>query len=87
MVAVIKVEEGTLDELVHGPARIQTPVPVTISARVTAAVIRVEADIDDKVRKGQVLVRLDACERMYGVDAYRAAFVAGLDRRRTAERR
>jgi RND family efflux transporter MFP subunit len=59
LVAVVKAEDGTLDELVRGPARVQARVPVTLSARVTAAVIAIEADIGDPVQKDQVLVRLD----------------------------
>ncbi len=58
-VAAIKAAEGTLDELVRGPARVQARVPVTLSARVTSAVVAIEADIGDRVRKGQTLVRLD----------------------------
>jgi RND family efflux transporter MFP subunit len=58
-VAVIKVEEGKLDEIVRGPARVQARVPVTLSARVTATVVAIEADIGDRVRKNQILIRLD----------------------------
>jgi RND family efflux transporter MFP subunit len=58
-VAVAKASEGTLDELVRGPARVQARVSVTLSARVTAAVIAIKADIGDRVSKDQVLVQLD----------------------------
>ncbi|NCS64911.1 MAG: hypothetical protein COS39_09025 [Hydrogenophilales bacterium CG03_land_8_20_14_0_80_62_28] len=58
-VAVVKARVGTLDELVRGPGRVQARVPVTLSARVTAVVVAIEADIGDRVRKDQVLVRLD----------------------------
>lgn len=58
-VAVIRGEEGTLDEFVRGPARVQARVSVTLGARVTAEVTAVEVDIGDPVQKDQVLVRLD----------------------------
>jgi HlyD family secretion protein len=58
-VAVVKASDGALDEVVRGPALVQARVPVTLSARVTAAVTAIEADIGDHVRKDQILVQLD----------------------------
>lgn len=72
-VAVVKAKEGTLDELVRGPARVQARVPVTLSARVTAAVIAIEADSGDRVRRDQVLVRLDDRDLMARVASAAAA--------------
>lgn len=58
-VTVVQVVEGTLEEQVRGSARVRARVAVTLSARVTAAVIAMEADKGDSVRRDQVLVRLD----------------------------
>ncbi|MDP2752347.1 MAG: efflux RND transporter periplasmic adaptor subunit [Rhodocyclaceae bacterium] len=58
-VTVVQVSEGALEEQVRGSARVRARVAVTLSARVTAAIIAMEADIGDAVRRDQVLVRLD----------------------------
>lgn len=44
---------------VNGPGTVQARVPVTLSSRVTAALVRVHADVGDRVRAGQLLVELD----------------------------
>ncbi|OGI42424.1 MAG: hypothetical protein A2V92_03470 [Candidatus Muproteobacteria bacterium RBG_16_65_31] len=72
-VAVIRAGEGTLDEFVRGPARVQARAPVTLSARVTAAVIAITVDVGGRVRKGQVLVQLDDRDTRARVAAAAAA--------------
>jgi RND family efflux transporter MFP subunit len=72
-VEVVRVAEGTLEETVRGPAQIQARVPVTLSARLTAAVIAMVVDVGDGVRQGQVLVRLDDREVLARVAAASAA--------------
>jgi len=53
------VEPGRVPVRVSGPGTVQARVPVTLSSRVTAAVISVSADVGDRVKAGQVLVTLD----------------------------
>lgn len=72
-VEVIRVAEGSVEEVVRAPARIRARVPVALGARVTAAVVAVEADVGDRVRRGQLLVRLDDRDAQARVAATRAA--------------
>jgi HlyD family secretion protein len=53
------VESGRVPVRVSGPGTVQARVPVTLSSRVTAAVVSVSADVGDRVKAGQVLVTLD----------------------------
>lgn len=92
-VTVVKVAEGVLEEVVRGPAQIKARVPVTLSARLTGAVIAVTADVGDAVRTGQVLVRLDGRDAHARVAVARAALaraqadlaLAGSNERRDRE--
>jgi RND family efflux transporter MFP subunit len=72
-VEVVRVAEGAIEETVRGPAQIQARVPVTLSARLTAAVVAMAADVGDRVRQGQVLVRLDDRDVRARVSAASAA--------------
>lgn len=56
------VVEAALPLHVRAPGRVQARVPLTLAARVTGGVTEVLADVGDDVRRGQVLVRLDARE-------------------------
>lgn len=58
-VETYQVGEATLEESVRGPARVQARVAVTVSARVTAVILAIDTDIGQRVRKDQVLARLD----------------------------
>ncbi|MGE0874213.1 MAG: efflux RND transporter periplasmic adaptor subunit [Burkholderiales bacterium] len=58
-VHVISVAEGAVPVRITSPGTMQTRVPVTLSARVTATVTRLEADVGDAVRRGQLLAVLD----------------------------
>lgn len=53
------VEAGRIPVRVSGPGTVQARVPLTLSSRVTAAVVSVSADVGDRVKSGQVLVTLD----------------------------
>jgi HlyD family secretion protein len=54
------VVQGSVEAFVTGPGTVQARIPVTLSARLTSTVVRVEADVGDTVRRGQLLVVLDA---------------------------
>lgn len=51
--------EGAVPVRIAGPGTVQARVPVTLSARVTAAVTELHADQGDAVKRGQLLARLD----------------------------
>lgn len=59
-VQVASAARGSIPAQVVGPGTVQARVPVTISARLTATIVDVAADVGDAVRAGQVLVTLDA---------------------------
>jgi RND family efflux transporter MFP subunit len=61
-VETVAVQQGAVEELVHGPAKIRARVPVSISSRFAAEIIDVTVDIGERVHTGQVLVRLDSRE-------------------------
>lgn len=71
-VATVAVHEGTVEELVHGPARIRARVPVSISSRFAAEIIDLKVDVGERVRKGQVLVQLDSRDLKARMSASRA---------------
>ncbi|MBL8343418.1 MAG: efflux RND transporter periplasmic adaptor subunit [Rubrivivax sp.] len=81
-VATVRVEAGAVAQRVVGPGTVQARVPVTLSARITATVRRVDADIGDMVRRGQPLVLLDdrdlAAKRSV-VDGQQAALARNLE--------
>jgi HlyD family secretion protein len=58
-VPVVVAAEGRVAQHVTGPGTVQARIPVTLSARITAIVGAVQADVGDSVRRGQVLVLLD----------------------------
>lgn len=58
-VETMAVAEGTVPVLVHGPGTVQARVPVTLSARITATVVALQADQGSKVRKDDLLATLD----------------------------
>lgn len=51
--------QGAIAARVVGPGTVQARIPVTLSARVSATVVRVHADVGDAVHAGQLLVTLD----------------------------
>jgi RND family efflux transporter MFP subunit len=58
-VQVAVVSNGAIAARVVGPGSVQARIPVTLSARVSATVTQVHADVGDTVRQGQLLVTLD----------------------------
>lgn len=58
-VPTVTAQAGSVPVTIVGPGTVQARVPVTLSARVTATVASVSADVGDAVRAGQVLAVLD----------------------------
>jgi RND family efflux transporter MFP subunit len=58
-VPVLTAAPGAVAVRVVGPGTVQARVPVTLSARVTATVRQLSADVGDRVKRGQVLALLD----------------------------
>lgn len=58
-VPIVAVAQGAVAVRVAGPGTVQARVPVTLAARITTTVRRVDADVGDIVRRGQVLAVLD----------------------------
>lgn len=58
-VPIVEAAQGRVALRVLGPGTVQARVPVTLSARITATVARVDVDVGATVRRGQELVRLD----------------------------
>ncbi len=62
IVAVILVKKVEVRGKVHGPATVQSKVPVTLSAKITGILQELYADQGDRVQKGQLLAKLDSAE-------------------------
>jgi RND family efflux transporter MFP subunit len=60
---------GVVPVRVAGPGTVEARIPVTLSARITATVVKLHADQGDAVKRGQLLAVLDDRE----LDAKRAA--------------
>lgn len=58
-VTTVQAAQGSVSVRVTGPGTMQARVPVTVSSRITASVRRVDADVGDRVRRGQLLALLD----------------------------
>ena len=58
-VPVAVATQGAIAAHVVGPGTVQARIPVTLSARVSATVVQVHADVGDAVHSGQLLVALD----------------------------
>lgn len=58
-VPVAVAAQGVIAARVVGPGSVQARVPVTLSARVSASVTQVAADVGDSVTAGQLLLTLD----------------------------
>jgi HlyD family secretion protein len=61
-VPVIVVKQVEVQGKVHGPATVQSKVPVTLSANITGILRKLYADQGDRVQKGQLLAKLDSAE-------------------------
>jgi RND family efflux transporter MFP subunit len=58
-VATVAAAQGSIAVRVAGPGTVQARVPVTLGARITATVARLDADVGDFVKRGQLLAVLD----------------------------
>jgi len=58
-VTTVEVVQGRVALRVTGPGTLQARVPVTLSSRITATVARIDADVGDIVKRGQLLAVLD----------------------------
>lgn len=71
-VATVEAAQASIPLRVTGPGTLQARAPVTVSSRITATVTRVEADVGDRVERGQLLALLDdrdLVERQGAADA------------------
>jgi len=68
-VEVVTANEGAVPIRISGPGTLEARIPVTLSARITAAITKLHADQGDAVKRGQLLATLDDRE----LDAKRAA--------------
>ena len=58
-VTTVEAVQGRVAMHVTGPGTVQARVPVTLSSRITATVARIDADVGDIVKRGQLLAVLD----------------------------
>lgn len=56
---LVEAATGRVAVQVVGPGSVQARVPMTLSARITATVAQVNADVGDSVKRGQLLALLD----------------------------
>lgn len=66
------VSRGDLTRVVNAPGLIEPETSVEISARVSATIVALPFDVGDEVRKGDVVVRLDAEDLQARLDAAQA---------------
>jgi RND family efflux transporter MFP subunit len=58
-VPTVTAAQGSAAAQVVGPGTVQARIPITLSARITATVVQLTADVGDTVERGQVLALLD----------------------------
>lgn len=58
-VTTVTAVQGRVALRITGPGTVQARVPVTLSSRITATVARIDADVGDTVKRGQLLAVLD----------------------------
>jgi RND family efflux transporter MFP subunit len=61
-VAVVEVKRQTAQGRIHGPGTVQSKVPVSVSAKITGIVQKLNVDQGDMVKQGDVLAGLDIAE-------------------------
>lgn len=84
---VVVAVQGKVAQRVVGPGTLQARVPVTLAARITAAVRKIHVDVGDTVKRGQELVLLDdrdLAARAGVVGGQQAALLHNLDAARAA---
>jgi len=84
-VEVVRAAEGTLPEIVHGPGKVESAIPITVGSRITAVVTQVTVDEGAVVQRGQLLARLDERDVAARVAASQAMLERGRAQLRLAE--
>ena len=74
--ATIKVGRGTVVQTISATGTLQTTSSVTISSQVSGNVVAINADFNDKVTKGQWLLKIDPSTYEQRVKQAKADFVA-----------
>lgn len=72
-VTVVEVKRQTVQGRIHGPGTVQSKIPVSVSAKITGILQKLNADQGDLVKIGEVLAELDAAELNARLVAARAA--------------
>ena len=72
-VAVIAVKKEIVQRTIHGPGTVQSKVPVSVSAKVTGIVQKLNVDQGATVKAGDVLAELDVAELQARLESSRAA--------------
>lgn len=63
-VEMVQVRTGNVQEYVSGPGVLEARIPVSVSGRITSQIVWLGADVGDRVKRGDVLVRLERSELM-----------------------
>ena len=72
-VAVIAVKKEIVQRRIHGPGTVQSKVPVSVSAKITGIVQKLNADQGAVVKAGDLLAELDTAELKARLESARAA--------------
>lgn len=80
-VAVVTAARGPIEEAVTIPGRVVARAEATLSAKIPGRVSAVLVSLGDRVRRGQVLVRLDGADLAAQVEQARAAWEAARNSR------
>ncbi|MEZ0329006.1 MAG: efflux RND transporter periplasmic adaptor subunit [Dissulfuribacterales bacterium] len=63
-VEMVQVRTGKVQEYVGGPGVLEARIPVNVSGRITSQIVWLGADVGDRVKRGDLLVRLERSELM-----------------------
>jgi HlyD family secretion protein len=63
-VEMVTVRTGVVQEYVSGPGVLGARIPVSVGSRITSQIVWLGADVGDRVKRGDVLVRLERSELM-----------------------
>lgn len=63
-VEVVAVKTGGVQEYVSGPGVLGARIPVSVGSRITSQIVWLGADVGNRVKRGDVLVRLERSELM-----------------------
>jgi membrane fusion protein, multidrug efflux system len=84
-IAVEQVKQEQVRRVIEVVGTLAAADEVTVSSEATGRVIRILADLGDRVRSGQVVVELDREKLQYGLDQQRAALARSLAKYGTTE--